>query len=253
MEHAAVSRWRRMAAVFFAAAAGAAHAQGGPPMLTDDPGTPGDGKWEINIASVSEHARDATTFELPLLDVNYGVGERFQIKFEVPWVHEHSDGHHVISGAGNSLAGVKWRFFDAGEDGWQISTYPQVESRFPGGGSAFADRGVSYLLPLEFEHRYGAWGVNFDVGRWLRPARALQTWIGGVAVGRDFGKDFEFIGELHDEADVHSGRDELTINFGMRWKWSERLTLLASAGADLHNGLDDRIAPLTYVGIQLTP
>jgi hypothetical protein len=25
-----------------------AHAQDGPPMITDDPGTPGDGHWEIN-------------------------------------------------------------------------------------------------------------------------------------------------------------------------------------------------------------
>jgi hypothetical protein len=29
-----------------------AFAQGGPPMVTDDPGTPGDGHWEINIASL---------------------------------------------------------------------------------------------------------------------------------------------------------------------------------------------------------
>jgi len=27
-------------------------AQGGPPMLTDDPGTPGSGAWEINFAYV---------------------------------------------------------------------------------------------------------------------------------------------------------------------------------------------------------
>jgi len=227
-----------------------AAAQGGPPMLTDDPDTPGDGKWEINIASVFEHGDDATTFELPLLDVNYGIGGRLQLKFEVPWVHEHTEGH-MVSGAGNSVAGVKWRFFDAGEDRWQISTYPQVESRFPAGGSRFADPGVSYLLPLQFQRKFGDWGVNFDVGRWLRPRRAVDTWIGGVAIGREINKDFELIGELHDEADVHSGRDELIINFGLRWNWSERYTLLASAGADLHNGLGDKIAPLTYLGIQL--
>ena len=29
-------------------------AQGGPPLITDDPGTPGDGHWEINIAEQSE-------------------------------------------------------------------------------------------------------------------------------------------------------------------------------------------------------
>ena len=39
------------------------------------------------------------------------------------------------SGAGNSIAGVKWRFFDAGDDGWKMSVYPQVQSRFPVSGS----------------------------------------------------------------------------------------------------------------------
>ena len=90
-----------------------------------------------------------------------------------------------------------------------------------------------------------------DVTFLVRPRRAVDTWIGGVAIGREINKDFELIGELHDEADVHSGRDELIINFGLRWNWSERYTLLASAGADLHNGLGDKIAPLTYLGIQL--
>jgi hypothetical protein len=27
-------------------------AQGGPPMITDDPGTPGNGKWENNFAII---------------------------------------------------------------------------------------------------------------------------------------------------------------------------------------------------------
>jgi hypothetical protein len=31
-----------------------AHGQGGPPMITDDPGTPGPGKFEINLAIAFE-------------------------------------------------------------------------------------------------------------------------------------------------------------------------------------------------------
>jgi len=40
----------RIALLLLLMASACAHAQGGPPMLTDDPGTPGDGKWEVNIA-----------------------------------------------------------------------------------------------------------------------------------------------------------------------------------------------------------
>jgi len=239
-----------MACVWLALGATSAHAEGGPPMLTDDPGTPGDGRWEINTSVQSEHAGDTTTFKLPLLDFNYGIGERLQLKFEVPWELERINGQRDLSGAGNSIAGVKWRFFDAGDAGWRISTYPQVQSRFPVSRSALADGGVSYLMPLQFEHKYGDWGINFDLGRWFRPAEQGDTWIGGIAIGRDVVEGLEIIGELHDERDAHSSRNELTLNFGTRWELSKRYTLLVSAGADLHNGFDEKTTLISYVGIQ---
>jgi hypothetical protein len=239
-----VTAWLALAAV-------SASAQGGPPMLTDDPGTPGDGHWEINLALRSDHAGDTTAYQLPLIDVNYGLGDRLQLKFEMPWVVQHARGAPTLSGAGNSSAGIKWRFFDAGDDGWQVSTYPQVQSRFPVSGSPVADSGVSYLLPLQFAHKVGDWGVNFDVGRWLRPAGQQDAWIGGIALGRELSGGLEVVGEVHDEAEVHTGRSEVTLNFGARWKWSERVTLLVAAGTDLHNGLEDKSALLTYLGLQI--
>ena len=51
-------------------------AQGGPPLLTDDPGTPGDGNWEINIGFTIEKLLQETLYEAPILDINYGLGER---------------------------------------------------------------------------------------------------------------------------------------------------------------------------------
>ena len=50
--------WKRALLVAVASCAlGASEAlgQGGPPMITDDPGTPGNGKWEINLAIAFEH------------------------------------------------------------------------------------------------------------------------------------------------------------------------------------------------------
>jgi len=173
-----------------------------------------------------------------------------QLKFEIPWELERIKGQRDLSGAGNSIAGVKWRFFDAGDAGWQISTYPQLQSRFPVSGSALADGGVSYLMPLQFEHKFGDWGVNFDLGRWFRPAEQGDTWIGGIAIGRDVAEGLEIMGELHDERDAHSSRNELTLNFGTRWEMSKRYTLLVSAGTDLHNDFDQKTSLISYVGIQ---
>ncbi len=49
---------------------GSAVAGGGPPMLADDPGTPGDGRWEINLAALVNHSAVQTVRQLPLVDLN---------------------------------------------------------------------------------------------------------------------------------------------------------------------------------------
>jgi hypothetical protein len=101
-------------------------AQGGPPMITDDPGTPRNGQWEINLAWTGERGAEGTTQDAPLLDMNYGVGERIQLKYEVPWLAVRTSDAASRTGLGDSLAGVKWRFYDTGDpQQWQISTYPQ--------------------------------------------------------------------------------------------------------------------------------
>ena len=79
-------------------------AQAGPPMATDDPGTPGNGHWEINFAALVTRTSDGSAYELPLIDANYGVGDRVQLKLETPYeVDTHDDRH---SGVGSGLLGV---------------------------------------------------------------------------------------------------------------------------------------------------
>ena len=51
-----------------------AFGQGGPPLLTDDPGTPGNRNWEINFASMLVFIREQRYVQAPLLDVNCGLG-----------------------------------------------------------------------------------------------------------------------------------------------------------------------------------
>src|SRR5437773_4740578 len=85
-------------------------AQGGPPLITDDPDTPGPGYWEINIGAVVEKSRALRHTEAPLADINYGLGKRIQLKFEIPWLSEHETGHPIQAQLGASNSGVKWRF-----------------------------------------------------------------------------------------------------------------------------------------------
>ena len=52
-----------------------AHAQGGPPMITDDPETPGNGKFEINLAVAFERRPHEISLDVPAIDINYGWGD----------------------------------------------------------------------------------------------------------------------------------------------------------------------------------
>ena len=63
-----------------------AFAQGGPPLLTDDPGTVEKGKWELNMAWIYRRLPGATEIELPHFDASHGISDRANFKIEVPWV-----------------------------------------------------------------------------------------------------------------------------------------------------------------------
>ncbi len=235
-----------------AAALGAslAFAQAGPPLLTDDPGTPGDGHWEVNFAWTSERTPGAHVDERPLVDVNYSIGERVQLKLEMPWL---ATGGNTRGGDGfgEALAGVKWRFYDAGERGWQLSTYPQVGFLMPGlHHSRLDDRGTSWLLPLEIRRDFGAVEAGAEVGRTFRSGAAGGGWIAGVAVGHAFGEAFELLAELHDES-IDGVGHELAANIGARRMLSAHFVLLASVGRDLENGIERRNTLLAYLGLQL--
>lgn len=74
-----------------------------------------------------------------------------------------SSGQPVQSGWRNAYPGVKWRFLDQGEDGWQMSTFPQVET---GASAAARQKGIAslgprYLLPLELSKKMGPLDTDF--------------------------------------------------------------------------------------------
>jgi hypothetical protein len=74
---------RRLAiAISLACAADIALGQGGPPMITDDPGTPGNGKWKNNFAIAFEHRPGETAYNVPAIDLNYGVGDHIQLTLQ---------------------------------------------------------------------------------------------------------------------------------------------------------------------------
>ena len=69
-----------------------AWAVGGPPLVTDDPDTPGDGHWEINLAAIAQRTGGGNTIAAPDADINYGLGDFIQLKADLPYTYAQLSG-----------------------------------------------------------------------------------------------------------------------------------------------------------------
>ncbi len=233
------------------ASAPAMFGMGSPPLITDDPGTPGDKHWEINLGVSTEKRPGLQSSELPLIDLNYGIGDRLQLKYEVPYLYEREDGGPSLSGFGNSEAGVKWRFYDAGEKGLAVAVYPQWEFNNPGSNSddkGLAEHGSAFLLPLQFEKAVGPVTLVWQVGREFRTDS--DAWFYGVSVGHNFGEKLEIGVELAGGSDAGFHRTTLATNLGVMINLSERTSFMFSVGRELHNHTESKATFLGYVGMQ---
>jgi hypothetical protein len=231
---------------------GAARAQGGPPYLTNDPGTPGNDNWEINIASMQTVVRGGASYQVPQFDINFGLGDRIQLTYQVPFVVQTSSGQPLQSGWSNALAGVKWRFLDRGEDGWQISTFPQFETA----GSMLArEKGIAingprFFLPLEVAKKVGPLDLNFEFGYFF-PWHGPDERIIGFVAGHTFSPRFELDGEIYNDRAMGALPHDTTWDFGGRYKLHDGFILLFMAGRSFSGNSSGQPEYLGYFGVQV--
>jgi hypothetical protein len=229
----------------------ALHAQGGPPMITDDTETVAPRHWEINTAFTMEVGADGRIFGTPLLDVNYGMTKNTQLKVEIPWLIFHQNGMRGISGLGNTNIGVRWRFRDEDEKHRvAMSIYPQLEFNNPGSSvrRGIVDKGPEFLMPMEWQTKVGKYALGGDVG--YRFKRGPDEVIYGVIVGREFGESFELMGEIHGTGErQHLAGSEVVFNLGSRMKMTKHSVLLLSAGRSIRPDHDPQF--VGYAGVQL--
>ncbi|MGO9934597.1 MAG: hypothetical protein ACLPV8_22665 [Steroidobacteraceae bacterium] len=228
-----------------------ARAQAGPPFLSNDPGTPGNANWEINLASMQTTTRGVSSTQVPQIDLNFGLGDRIQLTYEIPYIAQTSTGQPQQSGWGNGYPGVKWRFLDQGEDGWQMSTFPQVET----GASAHARAagiavaGPRYLLPLEVTKKVGEFDVDFEVGRYL-PGNGPKERILGLVAGRPVTSRLELDAELYDDR-VYDAQHSTTLDLGGRYKLGRGFIALFMAGRSINGVSSGQPQFIGYFGVQI--
>lgn len=229
-----------------------AHAQAGPPFLTNDPGTPGNANWEINIASAQSISRGSAAYQLPQIDLNYGLGERVQLTYEIPYVIQTGDGQPRQSGWSNAFPGIKWRFVDQGEGGWQLSLFPQFEANAPASSQqkGIAAPGSRFLLPIEVTKRVGPVDVDLEAGYYL-PKNGVHERILGLMVGRSVSERLDLGAELYDDRAPRASPNETTLDLGGRYKLARGFIALFMAGRSIGGTANGEPEFIGYFGIQV--
>lgn len=181
-----------------------------PPMAMDDPATPGPQGVEVNFVGSLERAGQGRGAE-GLLDANYGIGDRIQLKFERPYVSTGQAGEHQQTGPGATLIGVKWRFLD--RDGWQLAFYPAYEfddafTVKDEEGNPEASGGRSAYFPLLISktvaHVYTA-AANF--GYRYNTDKSKSECVEALGLGRALGANGRILGEVYSD----SGETDLRV------------------------------------------
>jgi hypothetical protein len=246
-------------------------AQGGPPFITDDPGTPGNHHWEINLGWIADHNPAAANYQLPDFDINYGWGDRIQLKYELPIAAATDASNTTRAGLGESLLGIKWRPYEhhrAGEPksdenmNFSIGTYPQASINNP---TSAVRRGVvptgpRYYLPMELTAKVGPIGLNGEVGRWIGNRHEPDQWGRGLIAGHEFNDRLELYTELYDLQDINRidgapKQRELTLDLGGRQTLDKNghLRLLFMGGRSIQAVTRTSGEPnwIAYIGVQI--
>src|SRR4249920_359590 len=142
-----------------------AFGQGGPPMITDDPGTPGNGKWEDNLAIIFEHRPNEWSIDAPGVDLNYGWGDHIQLTLQTSAAFLKRSDHGAIGGLGGTEAAVKWRFLDEEKSGFDVSMFPRVIFNVAQSSvrRGLAEGGTRFQIPFQASKTFGRFHMDAEV------------------------------------------------------------------------------------------
>ncbi len=264
--------------------------QGAPPFRTEDPETPGNRHLEINFGTAGNRNLSDGDYDLPSLDLAYGLGSRMQLKYELPLVlaetrptADDPTGGRVIGGLGHSVLGAKLRFYQhmpgdswvwrnnsekhegteshEEEPSFAASVFPRLSLDNPTRSVArgVIERGPNLLLPVEMSARMGPNHLNGEAGYQFGNREVPQSWIRGLMIGHDFERGTQVYAEIYDRQDANridglSKRRDASVELGERQPFGghKRVLLLLMGGRSFQSVVAERSQPswIAYVGVR---
>jgi hypothetical protein len=195
---------------------------GGPPMLTDDPGTVNYHQWEINT-SVNSSITNNVQLAVPYIDANYGVTSNLQLKAEAPYLltfdHPHTSGN-----LGDMILGIKYQFMSEDKKHFlSAGIYPQE--------TVTGDQ-KGLLFPVLLEKTICKWMIGEDIGYFFSN-RNNTSIINGNLVGYIVSDKLQVMGEYFLQHYFHPSGTAGFMNYGFRYTLNKTFTLMGSFGTQV--------------------
>jgi len=216
-----------------------------PPLEVDDPATPGCNTWEINILMSGDISKDDKTWQVPFFDINYGIGDNIQLKYEFPMQVVKSE-ESTLGGLGDSKAGIKYMFFEDEASKTQIAIYPQYQFSSPGERSTFKSDGHITTLPLLITTKLGETSLGdvqatFNIGYNISSIPDSKNYVSSAfGLGMPLTSKIAIMGEVATERAISRNDDgmrehQTNIDLGLLGAVNQHLMLYALLGKSVES------------------
>lgn len=221
-------------------------------MITDDPGTPGNGKWEDNLAISFEHRPNEWSIDVPGIDLNYGWGDHIQLTLQTSLAILKRSDHGPIAGMGGTEAAVKWRFLDQEQSGFDVSMFPRILFNVTQSSvrRGLSEAGTRFQIPFQIARKFGPIDLDVEVGP-LASTVGRSEFLYGIVGGKELSETTSLMLEFQGTSRTNFTRDALAVNFGCRHKINEHAVWIGSLGHELRVPGDEQLALIGYCGVQL--
>lgn len=222
------------------------------PYITDDTGTQGSGRWQLELmAEQDRNARTADTDsgavrqvrKLTLFNpvLTYGLHDTLDVAFGVSHLRQRTTEDGTVTqaadGAGDSTLELKWRFYE--RNGLSLGVKPGLalptgdEERGLGAGKL--SWGVNFILTQELEPWTLLANLAYARARYKLPedaeANRAHLWRASVGVGYSVREDLQLVGEVGVRTNGAKddpflpGRNGRFAMLGVIWSLSEDIDL----------------------------
>lgn len=140
-------------------------AMAGHPLVSDDSGTQGTGRWQMELNTDRgryETAGAGTTVQQINTTLTYGVTEDLDLALNLPWLEISPEALPGVRGPGDAALIAKWRIHD--QDGWSWALKPQINLVSGDADSGLGNGRTGAALNSLFAVTRGPWTLLANVG-----------------------------------------------------------------------------------------